>query len=94
MMNIKFLAVLKTQSNYHGCFIQKTFWEEIFTGEKKLFSAVKKKNGGRHNVRKHMEIKINNKYVTLNISLKFDSLDKMKIISLESKENWKYQERG
>ena len=39
------------------------------------------RNGGRCNVRKHREIKGSDKYVTLNISLKFDILDKMKITS-------------
>ena len=43
------------------------------------------KNGGHRNVRKHREIKGDNKYVTLKISLKFDSLDKMRITSSESK---------
>ena len=43
------------------------------------------KNGGRFNVRKHIEIKGCDKYVTLGISLKFDSLDKMRITSSESK---------
>ena len=43
------------------------------------------KNCGRRNVRKHKEIKGSNKYVALDISLKFDSLDKMKIVSSESK---------
>ena len=60
------------------------FWEENFTGEE-IFSAVNMKNCGRHNVRKHKDIKGSDQYVTLDISLKFDSLDKMKIISLESK---------
>ena len=44
------------------------------------------KNCGRRNVRKHQKIKVGDKYVTLDISLKFDSLDKMKITSSESKE--------
>ena len=43
------------------------------------------KNCGRHNVRKHRDIKVSYKYVTLDISLKFDSLDKMRITSSESK---------
>ena len=43
------------------------------------------KNGGRRNVSKHKEIKGSDKYVTLDISSKFDSLDKMKITSSESK---------
>ena len=42
---------------------------------------------GRRNVRKHREITVSYKYVTLNICLEFDSLDKMKIISSESKNN-------
>ena len=43
------------------------------------------KSFGRHNVRKHKEIKRSDKYITLDISLKFDTLDKMKITSSESK---------
>ena len=39
------------------------------------------------NVRKHREIKGSEKYFTLNISLKFDSLDKMIITSSESEDN-------
>ena len=57
------------------------FWEEKFTlGE---FTAVNIKNCGRRNVSKHRDIKGGDKYVTLDISLKFDSLDKMKITSSE-----------
>ena len=52
------------------------------------------KNCGRRNVRKHIEIKGSDKYVTLDISLKFDSMDKMKITSSDSKENWNDQERS
>ena len=60
-------------------------WEEKFTlGE---FSAVNMKHFGCRNVRKHREIKGSEKSVTLEISLKFDSLDKKKIASSESKEN-------
>ena len=43
------------------------------------------KNCGRRNVRKHKEIKGSNKYVTLDISSKFDILDSIKITSSESK---------
>ena len=81
MMNMKLLAVVTPPSIYHGCSIPKTFWEEIFTGEEKLFSAVNMKNHGRRNFRKHKYIKGSYKYVTLDISLKFDSMDKMKITS-------------
>ena len=52
---------------------------------KNLFLAVNMKNCGRRNVRKHKEIKGIDKYFTLDISSKFDSLDKMKITSSESK---------
>ena len=51
------------------------------------------KNCGRRNVRKHKEIKGSDKYVTLEISSNFDSMEKIKITSLESKVNWKDQER-
>ena len=43
------------------------------------------RNCGRHNVKKNKEIKGSDKYVTLDISLKFDSLDTMRITSSESK---------
>ena len=94
MMNMKLLAIVTPPSIYHGCSTRRTFWEENFTGEEKLFSAVNMKNCGRRNVRKHKGIKGGENYTTLDISLKFDILDKMKITSLESKENCKDQERG
>ena len=86
MMNKKLLAVVTPPSIYHGCSTQNTFWEEKFTGEEKLFSAVNMENFGRLNVRKHRDIKGSDKYVTLYITLKFDSMDKIKITSSESKE--------
>ena len=43
------------------------------------------KNCGLRKARKQKEIKGINKYVTLEISLKFDSMNKMKITSSESK---------
>ena len=93
-MNMKLLAVVTTLSIYHGCSTWKMFWEEKFTGEEKLFSAVKLKNCGRHNVRKHREIKGSDKYVTLDTSLKFDSLNKMKITSSDSKEKLEISGKG
>ena len=91
MMNMKLISVVTSLSIYHGCSTRKTFWEEKFTGEEKFtfgeFSAVKMKICGGQNVRKQREIKGSEKYVTLDISLKFDNLDKMKITSLESKNN-------
>ena len=78
------LAVVTQPSIYHGCSTWKNFWEENFTlGE---FIPVKMKNCGHRNVRKHREIKNGEKYITLDISLKFDSLDKMKIKSSDPKE--------
>ena len=44
------------------------------------------KNCGCCNVRKHRDIKDSDKYVTLDISLKFGNMEKMKITSPESKE--------
>ena len=82
---MKLLAVVTPPSIYHGCSTWKTFWEENFTGNENLFLAVNMKNGGRCNVWKHKEIKGSEKYVTLDISSKFDSLDKMKITFSESK---------
>ena len=75
------LAVVTQPYIYHVCSTWKTFWEETFTGKENLFLAVNIKNCGRRNVRKLKDIKGNDKYVTLEISSKFDSLDKMKITS-------------
>ena len=50
-----------------------------------FFLSVNIKHYGCRKVRKHKEIKGSDKYVTLDISSKFDSLDKMKTISSESK---------
>ena len=78
MMNMKLLPVLTPPSIYHGGSNWKTFWEEKFTSEKKFtlgeFKDVNMKNCGRCNIRKHRDIKGGYKYVTLDISLKFDSL--------------------
>ena len=52
---------------------------------RKIFLAVNMKICGRLNVRKHKDIKGSYKYVTLDISLKFYKLDKMKITYWESK---------
>ena len=81
----KSLAAVTTMSIYNGCSTWKDFWEENFTvGE---FSAVHMKNCGRRNVRKHREIMDSDKYVTSDISLKLDSMDKKRITSSESKNN-------
>ena len=83
---MKFLVVVTPPSIYHGCTTQKTFWEEKFTGKEDLFLSVNMKNCGRHKARKHKEIKVSDKIFTLEISSKFDSLNKMKTTSSESKE--------
>ena len=85
MMKMNLPAVVTPLSIYHGCSTRKTFWEENFTlGE---FTAMNMTNFGLCNVRKHIDIKDSDKYVTLEISLKFDSLDKARIKSSESKDN-------
>ena len=86
-MNMKFLAVVTQPYVYHSWSTRKTFWEEKFTGEVKLFSAVNMNNFGSSNVRKHRDIKGSDKYVTLDISLEFDSLDNIKFKSSNSKDN-------
>ena len=85
---MKLLAVVTPPSIYHGFSTWKKFWEENFTGKENLFLAVNMKICDRHNVREHKEIKGSEKYVTLDISSKFDSLDKIKITSSESKEKF------
>ena len=82
---MKVLAIVTPPSIYHGCSAWKTFLEEKFTGKENLFLAVDMKNCGRHNVSKQKENRGSDKYVTLDISSKFDNLDKMKTKSSESK---------
>ena len=82
---MKFLLVVTPPSIYHGCSTWKTFWEEKFTGKQDLFQSMNMKNCGCRKVRKHKEIKGSENIVTLDISSKFYSLDKMKITSSESK---------
>ena len=82
---MKFLVVASPPSIYHGCSTQKTFWEEKFTGKKDLFQSVNMKNCRRCKVRKHKYIRGSDKSVTLDISSKFDSMNKMKTKSSESK---------
>ena len=91
-MNTKLLAVVTPPYIYNGGSTWKTFWEEKFIGEEEFtldeFTNVNMKNCGCRNVRKHREIKGGDKYASLDISLKFDSLDKKRIISSESKDNF------
>ena len=79
---MRLVAVVTPPSINHGCSARKTFWEGELTGEEDFtlceFLAVNMKNCGRRNVRKHIEIKGSDKYVTLDILLKFDSQDKMR----------------
>ena len=94
MMNMNILAAIIPPSIYRACSTWKTFWEEKFTGKENLFLDVNMKHCGSRTVRKHKEIKVSDKYVTLYISLKFDSPDKMKITSSESKEKRERSGKG
>ena len=89
MMNMKLLSVVTSPYIFHGVSTWKKFWEEKFTAEEKFtlgyFSSVNMKFFDCQNVRKHRKIKGSDKYVTLITSLKFDSLEKMRITSSESK---------
>ena len=78
---MKFLEVVTPQYFYHGCFTRKTLWEGKFTGKENLFLAVDMKICGPRNGGKHKEIRGSDKYITLDISSKFDSMDKVKITS-------------
>ena len=82
---MKILSVVTPLSVYVGCSTRKTFWDEIFTGKENLFLSVNMKNFSRLKFRKHNLIKGSDKYVALDISSKFDSLDKMKNTSSDSK---------
>ena len=81
---MKSLVVVTPPSIYHGCSTRKKFWEEKITGKQDLFQSVNMKNCGHRKVRKHKEIKGSDKCVTLNISKKFDSLNKMETTSSQS----------
>ena len=85
MMNMKLLAVVTPPSIHHCCSTKETFWEGQFTGKQDLFQSLNMKNCGRHKVRKHKDIKGSGKCVTMNISAKFDSLNKIETTSSESK---------
>ena len=91
---MKSLVVVTPPYIHHGRSARKTFWEENFIGKENLFLAVDMENCGRRNVRKHKEIKGSDKYVTLDISLKFDNMDKIKITSSESKEKFERSGKG
>ena len=82
---MNFLVVVTPPSIYHGCSTWKTFWEEKFTGKQDLLQSVNMKNCGRRKFRKHKEIKGSDKCVTLNVSVKLDSLNKLETTSSESK---------
>ena len=89
-MNMKLLSVVTLPYVYHGCSTRKKFWEEKFTYEEKFtlgeFSSVNMKNCGCRNVRKHRELNGSDKYITLDVSLKFGSLENMKITSSDPKD--------
>ena len=59
-----------------------------------MFQYLNMKNCGRCKVRKHKEIKGSDKCVTLDISAKFDSLNKMETTSSESKEKLERSGKG
>ena len=90
-MNMKLLSVVTPPSIYHGCSTRKTSWEENFKNEEIFtpgeFTPVNMNFFGNCNVRKHTEIKYSDKCTTLDITLKFGSLDKMRIISSYPKDN-------
>ena len=88
---MKFLVVVTPPYIYHGCSTRKTFWEEMFTGKQYFFESFSIKKYGRCKFSKHKEIKgsykcvILNIYEILNISEKFDNLNKMETTSSESR---------
>ena len=82
---MKFLVVVTPPSIYYGWSTRKTFWEKKFTGKEDLFLFVNMKICGRCKVSKHKEIKGSDKSITLDISSEFDSLNKIKDTSSESK---------
>ena len=76
---MKFLAVATPPPDiYHGWSTWKTLWEY-------KFAPVNMESFGRHNNRKHREIKNGEQYITLEIYLKLDCLDKSKLTSSKSR---------
>ena len=53
MVNINILKVVTSLSMYHCTSNWNMFWEETFTGKKKLFYAVNMQKYGHRKVRKH-----------------------------------------
>ena len=91
---MKLLVFVTPPYIYHGCSTRKTFWEEKFTGKKDLFQYVNMKFFCYRKVRKHKEINSSDKIVTLNVSEKFDILNKMKTTSPDSKEKLEISGNG
>ena len=91
---MKFLLVVTPPSIYHGCSTRKTFWEKKFTDKKYFFQSVNMTNCGHRKVRKHKDIKGSDKIITLGISEKFDSLNKMETKYSESKEKLERSGKG
>ena len=83
-MNTKLLSVVTPLFIYNVYSTWKTLYERNFSlGE---FTPLNMKYFGRRNVRKHIEIKDSDNYTTLDISLKFGSLEKMRITYSEDQE--------
>ena len=89
MMNTNLPEVTTPPYIYHCCFTGKTLWEEKFTVEENCtigdITFMNMKICGRRNFRIHREIKVSEKYLILDILLKFDSLEKIRIKSPKSK---------
>ena len=68
-MNMNIPSVVTPPPIYHGCSTQKTFWEEHFTLSD--FTPVNMKCFVCRNVRKHREIKDSDKYIVLDVLLKY-----------------------
>ena len=86
------LAVLSPLSIYNGWSTRMTFWEVKLTLNE--FKPVNMKTFGCRNVRKHIKIKDSDKYTTLGISLKFGSLENMRITFSEPKDYLGWLEKG
>ena len=98
MMNTNLPSVVTPQLINYSCSTWKTLWEKKFTGAENFtlgeFSAMNMINCDHCNVWEHRDIKGSGKYVTLDILLKFDILEKMRITSSESKVKLGRSEKG
>ena len=85
MMNMNLLAFVTQLSIYHGWYTRKNFCGGKFTLDE--LTPLNIKVCVCRNIRKHRVIHGSYNYITLDIEVRFGSLEKMRITSLYPKDN-------